>query len=91
MLGGEARRMKRLFRAHVEVHVVEDDLDGRLILLVAASYRCRHYGMVAMEKQRGAQCDSRPLVGLSGTETTRVRPRETQPHPSRAVRGSGAV
>src|SRR5215472_1388906 len=50
MRGGEARRLKRLLGTHVEFHVVEDDLDGCLILLVAASYRYRHYGMVVMEK-----------------------------------------
>ena len=36
MLGGEARRLKRLLGTHAELHVVEDDLDGGLILLVAA-------------------------------------------------------
>ena len=46
MRGGEARRLKRLLGTHAELHVVEDDLDGCLILLVAARYRDRHHGMV---------------------------------------------
>ena len=36
--GGEARRLKRLLGTHAEIHVIEDDLDGCLILLVAARY-----------------------------------------------------
>src|SRR5215469_689242 len=59
MRGGEARGLKCLLRAHAEFHVVEDDLNGCLILLVAASYRDRHYWTVVMEKQCRAQCDSR--------------------------------
>src|SRR5437773_1547851 len=51
MCGGEARCLKRLLGTHAEFHVVKDDLDGCLILLVAACYRDRHHGMVVMKKQ----------------------------------------
>ena len=55
MFGGKAGRLKRLLRTHAKHNVVEDDLDGFLILLVAARYRDRHHGLVVVvtEKQRG--------------------------------------
>ncbi len=63
--------MKRLLGTHAEFHVVEDDLDGCLILLVAARYRDRHHRMVVTEKQRGAKRDSRPLAGLDNVGSSR--------------------
>src|SRR5215467_8243184 len=79
MLGGEARSLKRLLGTHAECHVVEDDLDGRLILLVAASYRYCHYRMVITEKQRGAQRDARPLAGLDDVGSSRKRVQAGEP------------
>src|SRR3954470_24542682 len=73
MLGREARRPKRLLGAHAEFHVVEDDLDGCLILLVASCYRDRHHGLVVTEKQSGAQSDSRPLAGLDKVRSSLER------------------
>src|SRR5580693_4412017 len=64
MFGGEARRLKRLLGTHAELHVIEDDLDYCLILLVASRYRDRHHRIVVTEKQRRAQRNSRPLAGL---------------------------
>src|ERR1700733_783771 len=73
MLGGEARRLKRLLGTHAELNVVQDDLDYCLILLVAARYRDRHHGLVVLvtEKQRGTQRDSRPLAGLDDVGSSR--------------------
>src|SRR5215470_10533747 len=64
MRSGEAQGLKRLLGTHAELHVVEDNLESCLILLVATRNRDRHHRLVVMEKQRGAQRDSRPLARL---------------------------
>src|SRR4029077_484542 len=73
MRGRETRRLKRLLGTHAELHVVEDDLDGGLILLVASRYRDRHHGLVVMEKQRRAQRNSRPLARLDYVRSSHKR------------------
>ena len=89
MRGGEARRLKRLLRTQGELHVVEDDLDGCLILLVASRYRDRHHGLVVMEKQRGAQRNSRPLAGLDDVGSARKRVQTAEPASVNNARASG--
>ena len=64
MRGGEARCLERILGTHAEFHKVQDDLKGGLILLVAACYRDCHYGIIVMEKERGAQRDPRPFARL---------------------------
>src|SRR6185437_8550267 len=65
MFGGEARRFKRLHGTHAEIHVVEDDLNGSLILLVSAGYRYPEYGLAVVEDHRGTQSDAWPLARLN--------------------------
>ena len=79
MLGRKARRLERILGSHAEVHIVEDDLDGCLILLVASRYRDRHHGLVVMEKKRGAQRNSRPLAGLDYVGSSHKRVQAAEP------------
>src|SRR2546423_15312614 len=79
MRSRKARRLKRLLGTHAELHVVENDLDSCLILLVAARYRDRHHGLVVMEKQRGAQRNSRPLAGLDNVGSSHKRVKAAEP------------
>src|SRR6185437_9278582 len=44
-------------------HGVEDNLDGSLILLVAAGNGDRHDGLIVMEDEGGAEGNSRALAG----------------------------
>ena len=89
MLGREARRTKRLLGIHAEVHVVEDDLDGGLILLVASRYRDRHHGLIVMEQQRRAQGNSRPLAGLDNVGGSFKRVQATEAASVNNARASG--
>jgi hypothetical protein len=50
MRGGKARSFKCLLGSHSEVHVVQNDLKGCLILLVAARHGNGHHRIVLMEK-----------------------------------------
>src|SRR5579862_2509625 len=79
MLGREARSLKRFLGIHAEIHVVEYDLYGCLILLVASRYRDRHHGLVVVEKQRWAQRDPRPLAGLNDIGSSRKRVQAAEP------------
>jgi hypothetical protein len=75
----EARRLKCILGAHAEFNVVKDDLDGCLILLVAARYRDRDDRLVVVEKQRWAQRDSRPLARLYDVGSSCIRVQTAEP------------
>src|SRR5581483_3211794 len=54
MLGREAGRLERLLGTHAEIHIIENHLDGCLVLHVPAGYRNRHHRLLVVKKQSRA-------------------------------------